>query len=75
MIIFQVCGPTIPKNCKQFTAYSGMCFKLDSNNNPSGPIPSSLRGMSCASTNEISKPCLFYNVHFAYKFVFMYFYS
>ncbi|KAM9462478.1 integrin alpha-X-like, partial [Clarias gariepinus] len=38
-----VCGPTIPKNCKHFTAYNGMCFTLNSNNRPSGPIPSTLR--------------------------------
>ncbi|XP_060795403.1 integrin alpha-X-like [Neoarius graeffei] len=38
-----VCGPTIPKVCKHFTAYNGMCFTLDFNNNPSVPIPNSLR--------------------------------
>lgn len=43
-ILFQVCGPTISKDCKQFTGYGGLCFTLDSNNRPSGPIPSTLRG-------------------------------
>ncbi|KAM9462481.1 integrin alpha-M-like [Clarias gariepinus] len=38
-----VCGPTIPKVCKHFTAYNGMCFTLNSNNKPSGPIPNALR--------------------------------
>ncbi|XP_053540892.1 integrin alpha-M [Ictalurus punctatus] len=44
-----VCGPTIPKDCKHFTAYNGMCFTLDNNNNQSGPIPSTLR--DCQQTD------------------------
>ncbi|MCJ8738258.1 hypothetical protein PDJAM_G00033670 [Pangasius djambal] len=49
-----VCGPTIPKDCKQFTAYNGMCFTLDSNNNPSGPIPSTLRDCPPPSQTDIA---------------------
>ncbi|KAF5891661.1 integrin alpha-M-like, partial [Clarias magur] len=41
--LYKVCGATIPKDCKHFTAYNGMCFTLNSNNVPSGPIPSTLR--------------------------------
>ncbi|KAG7325496.1 hypothetical protein KOW79_011812 [Hemibagrus wyckioides] len=44
-----VCGPTIPKQCKQFTAYYGMCFILNSNNKPSEPIPRTLR--DCPKTD------------------------
>ncbi|KAF4085381.1 hypothetical protein AMELA_G00117390 [Ameiurus melas] len=44
-----VCGPTIHKECKHFTAYNGMCFTLDNNNNPSGPIPRTLR--DCQQTD------------------------
>ncbi|KAB5555295.1 hypothetical protein PHYPO_G00032070 [Pangasianodon hypophthalmus] len=49
-----VCGPTIPKNCKHFTAYNGMCFILDSNNNPSAPIPSTLRDCPPPSQTDIA---------------------
>ncbi|XP_053495218.1 integrin alpha-M isoform X2 [Ictalurus furcatus] len=49
-----VCGPTIPKDCKHFTAYSGMCFTLDNNNNPSGPIPSTLRDCPPPSQTDIA---------------------
>ncbi|KAK3529236.1 hypothetical protein QTP70_021912, partial [Hemibagrus guttatus] len=45
----QVCGPTIPKNCEQYTAYNGMCFILNSKNNPSEPIPRTLR--DCPKTD------------------------
>ncbi|KAF7705018.1 hypothetical protein HF521_020304 [Silurus meridionalis] len=38
-----VCGPTIPIHCKQFTAYNGMCFTLNSRNFPSEPMPRQLR--------------------------------
>ncbi|XP_051958842.1 integrin alpha-X [Xyrauchen texanus] len=37
-----ICGPTIPKNCKGFTSYNGMCF-ISENNVVKPPIPSSLR--------------------------------
>ncbi|XP_027018996.2 integrin alpha-M-like [Tachysurus fulvidraco] len=43
-----VCGPTIPKDCKQFTSYNGMCFKLGSNS----LIPRNLR--DCPSRTDIA---------------------
>ncbi|XP_047673064.1 integrin alpha-M-like isoform X2 [Tachysurus fulvidraco] len=43
-----VCGPTIPKDCKQFTSYNGMCFKLGSNS----PIPRTLR--DCPTRTDIA---------------------
>lgn len=49
-----VCGPTIPKDCKYVTAYNGMCFTLDNNNNPSGPIPSTLRDCPPPSQTDIA---------------------
>ncbi|TNN54264.1 Integrin alpha-X [Liparis tanakae] len=36
------CGPTIPKDCKSITMYSGACFKIDRLNRVKGPFPSSL---------------------------------
>ncbi|XP_043085924.1 integrin alpha-M-like [Puntigrus tetrazona] len=37
-----VCGPTIPKNC-DVTTYNGMCFKINSKNSVSQPVPRTLR--------------------------------
>ncbi|XP_056286181.1 integrin alpha-X-like isoform X2 [Pseudoliparis swirei] len=36
------CGPTIPKDCKSITMYSGACFQIDRFNRVTGPVPSSL---------------------------------
>ncbi|XP_042363353.1 integrin alpha-X-like [Plectropomus leopardus] len=35
------CGPTIPKDCKSITMYSGVCLQIDRSNKVSKPIPSS----------------------------------
>ncbi|KAK9530458.1 hypothetical protein VZT92_011956 [Zoarces viviparus] len=37
------CGPTIPKDCKSITMYSGICFQIDHLDRFTGPIPSSER--------------------------------
>ncbi|XP_063338423.1 integrin alpha-M-like [Pelmatolapia mariae] len=36
------CGPTIPKDCKSYTMYSGVCFQIDQYNRFGPPIPSSV---------------------------------
>ncbi|XP_068439118.1 integrin alpha-M [Clinocottus analis] len=38
-----ICGPTIPKDCKSITMYSGTCFQIDSSDGVQGPIPSTNR--------------------------------
>ncbi|XP_029312820.1 integrin alpha-X-like [Cottoperca gobio] len=35
-----VCGPTIPKDCKSITMYSGMCLQIDRSDRVTGPFPS-----------------------------------
>ncbi|KAM6898114.1 integrin alpha-X-like [Lycodopsis pacificus] len=37
------CGPTIPKDCKSITMYSGICFQIDPVGRFTGPMPSSDR--------------------------------
>uniref|UniRef100_A0A3Q1IYB7 VWFA domain-containing protein n=1 Tax=Anabas testudineus TaxID=64144 RepID=A0A3Q1IYB7_ANATE len=34
------CGPTIPKDCKSITMYSGVCFEIDLSNAFGPPLPS-----------------------------------
>ncbi|XP_078135070.1 integrin alpha-X-like [Sander vitreus] len=34
------CGPTIPKDCKSITMYSGVCLQIDHSNFISNPMPS-----------------------------------
>uniref|UniRef100_A0A3Q1J2U5 VWFA domain-containing protein n=1 Tax=Anabas testudineus TaxID=64144 RepID=A0A3Q1J2U5_ANATE len=34
------CGPTIPKDCKSITMYSGVCFEIDRSNVFGPPLPS-----------------------------------
>ncbi|XP_070782880.1 integrin alpha-X [Enoplosus armatus] len=34
------CGPTIPKDCKTITMYSGLCFEIDGSNRVGAPMPS-----------------------------------
>ncbi|KAF3853540.1 hypothetical protein F7725_014228 [Dissostichus mawsoni] len=34
------CGPTIPKDCKSITMYSGICMQIDGSNRITGPVPS-----------------------------------
>uniref|UniRef100_A0AAZ1Y426 VWFA domain-containing protein n=1 Tax=Oreochromis aureus TaxID=47969 RepID=A0AAZ1Y426_OREAU len=36
------CGPTIPKDCKSYTMYNGVCFQIDQDNRFGPPIPSSV---------------------------------
>ncbi|XP_044033536.1 integrin alpha-M-like [Siniperca chuatsi] len=36
-----VCGPTIPKDCRSITMYSGVCFQIDRLNKVGTPVPSS----------------------------------
>ncbi|XP_031699852.1 integrin alpha-M-like [Anarrhichthys ocellatus] len=43
------CGPTIPKDCKSITMYSGICFQIDSGDQVIGPIPSS--NIECPSAD------------------------
>ncbi|KAF1373929.1 hypothetical protein PFLUV_G00244020 [Perca fluviatilis] len=33
------CGPTIPKDCKSITMYSGVCLQIDRSNRISNPMP------------------------------------
>ncbi|XP_053367395.1 integrin alpha-M-like [Clarias gariepinus] len=47
-----VCGPTIPKVCKNFTTYNGMCFTLINSKKTSGPIPNTLR--ACPPPTDIA---------------------
>ncbi|TDG98056.1 hypothetical protein EPR50_G00214610 [Perca flavescens] len=35
------CGPTIPKDCKSITMFSGVCLQIDRSNRISNPMPSS----------------------------------
>ncbi|XP_062415861.1 integrin alpha-M-like isoform X1 [Pungitius pungitius] len=35
------CGPTIPKDCKSITMYSGTCWQIDASDRVTGPVPSS----------------------------------
>ncbi|KAM8836110.1 integrin alpha-M-like isoform 1-T1 [Spinachia spinachia] len=35
------CGPTIPKDCKSITMYSGTCWQIDGSDRVTGPVPSS----------------------------------
>lgn len=35
------CGPTIPKDCKSITMYSGTCWQIDRFDRVTGPVPSS----------------------------------
>ncbi|XP_059181162.1 integrin alpha-X-like [Centropristis striata] len=37
------CGPTIPKDCRSITKYSGMCMEIDSFDRVTGPVPSSAK--------------------------------
>ncbi|XP_034070582.1 integrin alpha-X-like [Gymnodraco acuticeps] len=34
------CGPTIPRDCKSITMYSGICMQIDRSNGFTGPVPS-----------------------------------
>lgn len=43
MTLPQVCGPTIPKDCKVLTTLNGMCFIISGSDAVSAPIPSALR--------------------------------
>uniref|UniRef100_G3NY70 VWFA domain-containing protein n=1 Tax=Gasterosteus aculeatus TaxID=69293 RepID=G3NY70_GASAC len=36
------CGPTIPKDCKSITMYSGTCWQIDNSDQVTGPVPSSI---------------------------------
>ncbi|XP_030610791.1 integrin alpha-M-like [Archocentrus centrarchus] len=47
-----VCGPTIPKDCKSITMFSGVCFKMDPSNTFGPPIPSSLQ--ECQTQTDIA---------------------
>ncbi|XP_035526888.1 integrin alpha-M-like isoform X2 [Morone saxatilis] len=46
------CGPTIPKDCKSITMYSGLCFQIDRLNRVGPPVPSSLD--ECRSEADIA---------------------
>ncbi|XP_076743570.1 integrin alpha-M isoform X2 [Maylandia zebra] len=37
------CGPTIPKDCKSITMYSGVCFQINRSNRFERPIPPSVK--------------------------------
>ncbi|XP_016426975.1 integrin alpha-X-like, partial [Sinocyclocheilus rhinocerous] len=52
MTFLQVCGPTIPKDCKVLTTLNGMCFIMSGSDAVSAPIPSALR--SCPLEIDIA---------------------
>ncbi|XP_053197893.1 integrin alpha-M-like [Scomber japonicus] len=46
------CGPTIPKDCKSITQYSGVCFEIDSSDRVGSPVPSSIE--ECRTIADIA---------------------
>ncbi|CAK6971027.1 integrin alpha-M-like [Scomber scombrus] len=46
------CGPTIPKDCKSITQYSGVCFEIDSSDHVRSPVPSSIE--ECRTKADIA---------------------
>lgn len=43
-LFFQVCGPTIPKDCKSITMYNGICVWINQNDQRENFYPSSGEG-------------------------------
>uniref|UniRef100_A0AAX7TKE7 VWFA domain-containing protein n=1 Tax=Astatotilapia calliptera TaxID=8154 RepID=A0AAX7TKE7_ASTCA len=48
----QVCGPTIPKDCRSITMYNGVCFQMESFKRIRPPIPSSIQ--ECRTQADIA---------------------
>ncbi|XP_041830519.1 integrin alpha-M-like [Melanotaenia boesemani] len=46
------CGPTIPKDCKSITMYSGVCIQIDKSNKFGSSVPSSIE--NCRSQADIA---------------------
>lgn len=46
------CGPTIPKDCKSITMYSGVCLEIDRAGRVGGPVPSSIE--ECRTQADIA---------------------
>ncbi|XP_062297981.1 integrin alpha-M-like [Scomber scombrus] len=46
------CGPTIPKDCKSITQYSGVCFEIDPSDHVGLPVPSSIE--ECRTKADIA---------------------
>ncbi|XP_062298679.1 integrin alpha-M-like isoform X2 [Scomber scombrus] len=46
------CGPTIPKDCKSITQYSGVCFEIDPSDHVGLPVPSSIE--ECRTIADIA---------------------
>ncbi|KAM6897891.1 integrin alpha-M-like [Xenentodon cancila] len=46
------CGPTIPKDCKSITLYTGACFEIDEADRFGSPVPASIK--ECSTQADIA---------------------